>query len=832
MTGLVKGKGMAGLRHISTLQSGGVDFMTGITDLEIGRIGDGVQLYATSHARGGGLTAFTLHPSGAATALSQQLYGSGVLFQSRPQIELLHMGGKQVILPSGVAQGYCGAYVLQGDGSFGSRAKFVSGAQPPSDLEAVAAATVGGVDYVVASRAGQAGVQVYLPGSDMALRQLSPANSGGSGTPLTALHVAEIAGQTLILGVSETGNRIESYRLLASGQLELASHIESQSSGIGFDAPTAVATVQMLGLTYAVVAGAGSSSLSVFRLTPQGVLVPQDHVIDGLATRFEHLSDIAVISLSNRSFVVAGGGDDGLSLFTLLPDGHLLHLQTLVDTASLSLAHVSALAATETGGRLQIFAASATEAGISQFDLDVGDLGVTRWGGVQITGSSRNDMLMAGTGTTQLYGGAGDDILALNANALGAVQVWGGAGADIFALQANGRVTTVMDFEPGVDRLDLSLMPMLYSTAQLQITMTAQGAMLQFGQTVLNLISSTGMSLNPALFTTGSLLTLAHYAPPSASEMLTGTASAEHLSFSTGYGTILGYGGNDTLRGGYGDDVIGGGNGNDWLDGGEGEDKLWGGAGNDTLIGGGGDDQLHGGDGGSNSLIGGSGNDRIYGNVDADFLNGSEGNDSLYGNAGADTLYGATGDDLLAGGAGNDRLYGNDGDDRLFGSTGNDFFSAGDGNDSCYGAAGNDVIYLGAGRDFASGSSGDDVIYAGSGTSRIYGGEGEDTIIAGSGHDMMTGSAGSDCFVFTSAARAGIGADRDVITDFQSGVDQLDFSALGLIYIGTQSFHRVAGELRLAANLLIGDVNGDSIPDFVLELTGVGHLAASDLILL
>ncbi|MGO4851627.1 calcium-binding protein [Phaeovulum sp. W22_SRMD_FR3] len=823
---------MAGLRHVTTLQSGGVEFMSGITDLEIGRIGDGVQLFATSHARSGGLAAFSLQQTGAAAALDQQLYGSGVLYQSTPRLEILHIGGKDVILPSGVAQGYCGAYVLQDDGSFGSRAKFVSGALPPSDLEAVAAASVGGVDYVVASRAGQAGLQVYAPGSDMALRLLSSANSAGPGAPLTELHVTEIAGQTLILGVSEAGNRIESYRLSADGQLALASQIGSQSSGIGFDAPTAVATAEMLGLTYAVVAGAGSSSLTVFRVTPQGVLVPQDHVIDGLTTRFQHLTDVATVTLDDRVFVVAGGGDDGLSLFTLLPDGHLLHLQTLVDDAALSLAHVSALAAAETDGRVQVFAASGTETGISQFDLEVGDLGITRWSNAaQITGSGQNDMLMAGAGTSLLSGGAGEDILIACATALGDLQIWGGDGADIFALQANGHVTTVMDFQPGIDRLDLSLFPMLYTVAQLQVTMTAQGAMLQFGQTLINLISDSGMSLSPALFTTDSLITLAHYAPPSAAEMLTGTANAEALAFTTAYGTILGYGGNDTLRGGYGDDVIGGGNGNDWIDGGEGSDKLWGGAGNDTLIGGGGDDQLHGGGGGYASLIGGSGNDSLYGDIGADFLNGNDGNDRLYGYAGADTLYGASGDDVLAGGGGNDRLYGNDGNDRLYGSGGNDFFSAGDGNDSCYGADGNDVIYLGAGADFASGGNGNDVIYGGPGSSRIYGGAGDDTLVAGPGHDVMTGSAGADCFVFTSAARAGIGSDRDMITDFQPGIDRLDLSALHMTYIGGQSFHHTEGELRFAANLLIGDVDGDGIPDFVVDMTGLAQLSAADLIL-
>jgi Ca2+-binding RTX toxin-like protein len=53
---------------------------------------------------------------------------------------------------------------------------------------------------------------------------------------------------------------------------------------------------------------------------------------------------------------------------------------------------------------------------------------------------------------------------------------------------------------------------------------------------------------------------------------------------------LFGLGGNDRLEGGKGDDVLLGGGGGDYLDGGEGDDILVGGKGNDTLIGGAGSD--------------------------------------------------------------------------------------------------------------------------------------------------------------------------------------------------------------------------------------------------
>ena len=91
---------------------------------------------------------------------------------------------------------------------------------------------------------------------------------------------------------------------------------------------------------------------------------------------------------------------------------------------------------------------------------------------------------------------------------------------------------------------------------------------------------------------------------------------------------IWGFGGNDYLEGGKGDDKLFGGRGNDW---------LAGKGGNDTLDGGRGDDQLDG----------GAGND---------ILNGGRGDDTLNGGSGNDTLNGGRGTDSLTGGAGEDRF--------------------------------------------------------------------------------------------------------------------------------------------------------------------------------
>ncbi|AXQ31561.1 hypothetical protein D0B54_24000 [Solimonas sp. K1W22B-7] len=109
---------------------------------------------------------------------------------------------------------------------------------------------------------------------------------------------------------------------------------------------------------------------------------------------------------------------------------------------------------------------------------------------------------------------------------------------------------------------------------------------------------------------------------------------------------ILALGGDDTVYGHFGDNVINLGDGNDTAVGFNGNDRLIGGAGNDTLLG----------DEDDDTLLGGDGDDYLYGGANADRLLGGAGVDYLTGDAGDDRLHGGSGVDELQGGADNDVL--------------------------------------------------------------------------------------------------------------------------------------------------------------------------------
>ncbi|RYG87095.1 MAG: hypothetical protein EON59_08375 [Alphaproteobacteria bacterium] len=153
------------------------------------------------------------------------------------------------------------------------------------------------------------------------------------------------------------------------------------------------------------------------------------------------------------------------------------------------------------------------------------------------------------------------------------------------------------------------------------------------------------------------------------------------------------------------------------------------------------------------------------------------------------------------------------------------------------------------GADRLTGDANDNVINARGGNDTINGAGGNDTIIGGTSYDTLTGGTGNDTFAFASAAEIGDrpGA-RDVITDFTTGQDKIDLSAIDanstlsggqdftFIAANDGSFTGTAGELAwhteatTGRTLVQGDVNGDRIHDFELELSGIKSLKASDFI--
>ncbi|MDB5660442.1 MAG: hypothetical protein JWS10_3057 [Cypionkella sp.] len=254
-------------------------------------------------------------------------------------------------------------------------------------------------------------------------------------------------------------------------------------------------------------------------------------------------------------------------------------------------------------------------------------------------------------------------------------------------------------------------------------------------------------------------------------------------------------------------------------------------------------------------------NDKMSGSVFADALVGFAGNDSLLGNAGNDTLFGGSGNDALEGGSGSDRLIGGTGNDTYVRGTGDQIFEdAGAGKDTVRSStsyvlgANLEVLILTGSAANGGGNALANSITGNNASNALSGNAGNDIIYAGGGRDTLSGGAGSDksyggtdgladVFVFTAASHTAVGASRDVVYNFTRGADDIDLRTIdarsatsatndAFLFSGkTAQAHSIWFSAEGSNVIVKGDVNGDRVADFEIQVIGVSSVGASDFLL-
>ena len=438
-------------------------------------------------------------------------------------------------------------------------------------------------------------------------------------------------------------------------------------------------------------------------------------------------------------------------------------------------------------------------------------------------------------------GGSANDIL----RGTGAAEVLtGGAGNDTYHLTLGDTVVELAG--GGVDTVNASFTHILAANVE-NLTLTGSAA-----------INGTGNLL---------------------ANRLTGNGAANQLVGGMGADTLLGNGGNDTLLGGIDNDLLDGGIGNDWLDGGAGTDTLRGGAGNDVYVLDSAADVI--------AEAMGQGTDTVRATFSTTLgyqlenltllgtgnLNGTGNglNNILTGTVGANRLEGGAGNDTLTGGDGADWLDGGTGIDLLRGGTGNDIYIVDNSGDQVAEAAGQGIDLVRASASFKlwgevenliltgnaaisgtgnalnnslTGNAAANQLIGGAGNDILNGGAGQDTINGGAGTDQLAGGldAARDVFIFNTLSDSAVGAGRDRIADFRTGVDDIDLRALdantrvagnqAFDFSGTAAAANSVWYLKAGANLVVrADVNGDKLADFEIAVLGQSALSAGDFLL-
>ncbi len=794
----------------------------------------GTFLYVSSRATQT-IVAYRVGPGGALTALDTLTVTALIETPAVTQLEVIESGSTFQLIPGARTDISVSAFDLETDGSFQSSTANqiwvpTSGIGVPTLARFL---ELGGNSAYIIGRLHSPVLTLVQDDGSGGQLESTFAITAHSQADVAQVRVLDLAGRTFVLASVSSDDTLLSFEVNSDGTTHAAGQIDA-AAGYGIADPTDFQAVTIGGRTFIVLAAAGSSTLGVVEIDGEGRMAPTDLVLDTLATRFQGVSAIDVVSTATHFFVIAGGVDDGISLFWLLQNGRLFHLDSLEDSTSSVLENVGAIDSYVTGNMLNIYVGSVTEAGISHVTVDISSLGQSVIGtgtGKVVSGGAGNDVITAVSGSNDLIGMGGADVFIFTASAA-----------------VDGVLGRVLDFEVGQDRLDLSDLPLLNTVAQLVFSAYTGGIEISYNEYVLTLVSSDGQTIEPSVFTDETVLNSKHLElgdfEPLASVpdtdpgvVLTGTSGADVLQGGAGDDQLDGLGDDDTLEGFAGDDI---------LNGGSGADILWDHAGDDTVSGDDGDDTFHQGTG-EDSYFGGLGTDTLIADYSAEtprlltlFVNFQtfEGgaletladrkvissienytligdyNVQITGNNLANVFRSDKGDDVINAGSGDDTVFAGGGADQVDGSFGHDLLYGEGGNDVLIGGSGNDTLLGGSGNDSLIGGDGNDAFFGGSGADQLDGGQNSDTYFVDA-EDVVTdtGTTGYDKAQINNAA--GVFLDLSGWTGVErvngfTGADLIDGSSqtTALLLSGEAGDDVLVG--GLANDVLIGSAGNDS----------------------
>ena len=104
-----------------------------------------------------------------------------------------------------------------------------------------------------------------------------------------------------------------------------------------------------------------------------------------------------------------------------------------------------------------------------------------------------------------------------------------------------------------------------------------------------------------------------------------------------------------------------------------------------------------------------------------------------------------------------------------------------------------------------TGGTGADVIAGLAGADTLAGGGGRDTLVGGAGVDTLSGGADADVFAFNAGDSGSTAATADTITDFASGLDQIQFVGMAGITLDATPYRNLGATVDATVANIAGD---------------------------
>ena len=307
---------------------------------------------------------------------------------------------------------------------------------------------------------------------------------------LSDMLAVTIADQEFLVAASHSESGLTSFRVDNHG-FEVIDTIGTKD-GLWVSGINRLGTSKVEGESFVIALSSGANSLVTLRMNELGVFFVADQVWDTKETRFAGAVDIDTFEWNDRSFVVAGGQDQGLSLFEVLPEGTLFYHASIAQTSAWDVGAITEIETVNVGQQAQIFVTGVQGAGIAQLTVDLSRTGDRIIGDDRdnnLSGGWKDDVLIGDAGDDHIFGKAGDDVLV---DGKGSDVLVGENGADVFVFVSDGEKDKIKDYELGEDRIHIGGWGRIYDYSSLDIATTSWGARISWADETLDVFSKGG----------------------------------------------------------------------------------------------------------------------------------------------------------------------------------------------------------------------------------------------------------------------------------------------------------------------------------------------------
>ena len=181
---------------------------------------------------------------------------------------------------------------------------------------------------------------------------------------------AEVGGNRYVFVASHYDEAVTTLRLDDEGRLLYIDTFTGNEAAKLYGA-AGVTTAKIGSQTYLFVASYYDSTVSVFRIRDNGVLVNVDNVRDNGDLNLSGAWEVATAEVGGRTYLfVAGRSDNGVSVFLIEDDGDLIHQTNINDNDTLNLGGATDLDVVTMNGETYLFVVGVQDSGVSVFRVE------------------------------------------------------------------------------------------------------------------------------------------------------------------------------------------------------------------------------------------------------------------------------------------------------------------------------------------------------------------------------------------------------------------------------------------------------------------------------